>query len=350
MSKQLKTIDQQQNSAVHTKPQQINQPEEENILNLTPILHRAVQSPHALSPTETQTLQRTIGNQAIGRITIQRKTNDVATVQRQENEEELQMMPLTTVQHSRQETYNLNTSNQLQSEHTANSEHDIFFRKNNSIQRNDQEPEGKPATLKIHADIDADSMGIGELMEGSVGHAWVSLHWNDPTAVPADIHANHKPFLQQGDDPFGFWPKMFQDYDPILDQWQEAEDRVGYSSNPFNSYVPGQMLHPDRMHTPRASQIYQITRQQADNVINYAESKRGAPYSVYYYNCTTFAHEAAKAAGVSPPGSSTLGIHYPNALYDSIKKNHEKKRGTTELTDVEGNTTRVEGSESKKNK
>ncbi|MBE2199151.1 MAG: DUF4157 domain-containing protein [Anaerolinea sp.] len=214
------------------------------------------------------------------------------------------------------------------------------------IQRQDDiEVNNKPALLKIHADIEADAMGIRELKEGAVGHTWVSLHWKDPKAVPENIHEKHKPFLEKGEDPFGFWPRMFRDYDPLTNEWQEADDRVGYSSNPFQSYVPGQMLHPDIMHQPRATQIYDITRHQADQVIDYAESKRNAQYSVFFYNCTTFAKEAAEAAGLTPPQSSTLGICYPNALYDSIKKNHEKGKGTTELTDVSGTRTRVEGIE-----
>jgi hypothetical protein len=208
----------------------------------------------------------------------------------------------------------------------------------------------KPAILKIHSDIEAESMGLQELKGGEVGHSWVSLHWKDPKAVPDDVNAKHKPFLQKGADPFGFWPRMFQDYDPVLNEWQSATNRVGYSSNPFKSYVPGQMLHPDIMHQPKATQIYDITRTQADQVINYAESKRGAQYSVFFYNCTTFAKEAVKAAGLNPPNASSLGICYPNALYDSIKKNHEKGRGTSEITDSSGTTTRVDGvEENKKN-
>ncbi len=237
------------------------------------------------------------------------------------------------------------TSQQVQRHTSPNLQREAAATENVTTDEKDRD---KPALLKIHSDIEAESMGISELKQGAVGHSWVSLHWKDPKAVPDNIEGKHKPFLQKGEDPFGFWPRMFQDYDPILNEWQSADDRVGYSTNPFASYVPGQMLHPDIMHQPRATQIYDITRDQADQVINYAESKRGAQYSVFFYNCTTFAKEAVEAAGISPPDSSTLGICYPNALYDAIKKNQKKGIGTTELTDSGGNTTRIEGEEETK--
>lgn len=228
---------------------------------------------------------------------------------------------------------------------------------NSSVINRDPNPSGgddKPAKLHIHADLDAPGMGlIDQLQSGEVGHAWISLQWKDPNAVPANIHADHQAFLKRGGvqaDPMGFWPKMFQDYDPLTDQWSSIPDdqRAGYSSNPFKSYVPGQMVHPDNLHTAKATQSYDITRDQADQVIQYAELKRNSQYSVFFYNCTTFAKQAAEAAGISPPSMGTAGICYPDALYKSIVKNQQKKIGTTSVTDSKGNVTTVEGSTPKK--
>ncbi len=211
----------------------------------------------------------------------------------------------------------------------------------------------KPAKLHIHADLDAPGMAlIDQLKSGEVGHAWISLEWKDPGSVPDGLHDAHKSFLRRGGvmaDPMGFWPKMFTDYDPLTDEWQDLPDdqRASYSSNPFKSYVPGQMVHPDNIHSPKATQTYDITQDQASAVINYAESKRGAQYSVFYYNCTTFAKEAAKVGGQSPPSMGTLGICYPDALYKSILKNQKKRKGTTTVITDAGTTT-VEGDQSKK--
>jgi hypothetical protein len=205
----------------------------------------------------------------------------------------------------------------------------------------------KVAKLHVHADLDAPGMGlVQQLLSGQVGHAWCSLEWNDPTAIPADIPANHSGYLGRGGvqaDPMGFWPKMFDSYDAATEEWSGLPDdqRVGYSSNPFKSYVPGQMVHPDNLHKPKATQSFDITKDQAVSAIEYAESKRDAEYSVYFYNCTTFAKEAAQAAGQSPPSMGTLGICYPDALYKSIVKNQKKKKGTTTVNSDTGSTSVV---------
>lgn len=229
------------------------------------------------------------------------------------------------------------------------------------VQRNKKGGETeKPARIHIHADIEAESMGISELRQGAVGHAWVSLEWKDPAAIPAKVateHPDHAHYLQARSakgmfaDPFGFWPYMFSEYDEALDQWGGADDRVGYSSNPFKSYVKGQMVHPDTLHESkvRATQSFDITESQAIAAMNYAESKKAAQYSVFYYNCTTFAEEAVKAAGKSPPKASKMGIAYPNKLYDSIVANQKSKTGHTTVWDKDRNMTEVEGTETKKN-
>lgn len=223
-----------------------------------------------------------------------------------------------------------------------------------AIQTKEDEEQEKPAKLHIHADLDAPGMAlIQQLKTGAVGHTWVSLEWKDPQNIPDVIPDNHKNFLSRGGmhaDPMGFWPKIFDEYDEALDTWSALPDdeRVGYSSNIFKSYVQGQMVHPDNLHSPKATQSYDVTLEQASNVIDYAESKRGAEYSVFFYNCTTFAKEAAEVGGQNPPRMGTLGICYPDRLYKSIMRNHEKGRGTTTTYAEDGTTTTVSGDDVKK--
>ena len=245
----------------------------------------------------------------------------------------------------------------------------------------------KVAKLHMHADLDAPGMNIlKQLMTGDVGHAWVALEWNDSDNVPGTIPKAHRTQLESGEDPFGFWPKKYDwhDYsdlteDEIFDQIQtdnadvyeeleqelkeehpdwsddkieeeivkaieedadfaeawgglhtESEDFVGYSQNPFDSYVPGQVLHPDNKHSAKATQTYDLTQLEVDKVLKYAETKKSADYSVYYYNCTTFAKEAVQAAGKTPPNAGGK-ICYPDKLYKSIKSNFKKGKGTTSL-------------------
>jgi hypothetical protein len=197
------------------------------------------------------------------------------------------------------------------------------------------------ARLYLLVDIDVKDLGLEDLKNGRVGHTWISIEYKDPRAVPDTVHAKHKDLLKKSGryaDPMGFWP--------------DIQNNVYYSTNPFSSYVQGWMRHPDRAHegAEKAVQVWEITQAEVDAVIAYAESKRGAQYSVYFFNCTTFGKEAVEAAGKSPPSSSTAGICFPNAAYDGIKKRQEKKQGHTMVTDLDtSTTTEVEGSENKKN-
>jgi hypothetical protein len=186
------------------------------------------------------------------------------------------------------------------------------------------------ATLSIHSDIDTTDFGISDLRNGQVGHSWVSLIWDNQNTISSSIatkYPKHYKYLSKGSSPFGFWPRMFELYNEATDTWINLppDERTGYSTNPFSSYVKGQVVHPDTIHTPKATQEYKITEKEAINVMNYAESKKNADYSVYYFNCTTFAADAVKSAGKTPPSSTTLGVAYPNKLYDSIKKNQKNK-------------------------
>ena len=197
----------------------------------------------------------------------------------------------------------------------------------------------KVAKLHLFVDIEAPSIGVKELKEGAVGHTWIALEYNDPATVPATVNAAHLPLLRTAGkyaDPMGFWP--------------DIQNNVFYSTNVFSSYVQGWMRHPDRAHEgqEKAMQTWELTQAEVDAVIAYAESKRGAKYSVYFFNCTTFGVEAVKAAGKSAP-SGGFGVMYPNALYDSIKKRNQKGQGDTMVKDFDGqNESVVHGADAQK--
>ncbi len=200
-------------------------------------------------------------------------------------------------------------------------------------------PDAKIAKLHLFVDVDVKELGIKDLTSGRVGHTWISIEYNDVTKVPDSVEASHKALLKNGGryaDPMGFWP--------------DTQNGVYYNPNPFNSWVDGWMRHPDRAHegSEKAVQTWAITQAEVDAVIAYAESKRGAKYSVYFFNCTTFGAEAVKAAGKSPPANSTAGICFPNAAYDGIKANQAKGRGNTEVQDLDtGNVTTANGPDGK---
>jgi len=192
-----------------------------------------------------------------------------------------------------------------------------------------------PAKLHLFVDIDVKELGFSDLKRGNVGHTWVSLEYKDPMKVPATIHSAHKPYLQTGgkySDPMGFWPATNED--------------IYYSVNPLKPLVKGWMRHPDREHEgkEKATETWDITEPAVEMVIKYAESKRSALYSVYDYNCTTFAKEAIEASGKSTPSMSSWGFAMPNAAYDGIKARQEKGIGTTSVKDFDtGKETVVNG-------
>jgi hypothetical protein len=198
----------------------------------------------------------------------------------------------------------------------------------------------KVARLYFLVDVDVKDLGLEDLRQGNVGHTWISLEYIDPHAVPDSVHANHRGLLQNAGryaDPMGFWP--------------DTQNNVYYSTNLFKSYVQGWMRHPDRAHegAEKAVQVWELTQEEVEQVIAYAESKRGAQYSVYFFNCTTFAKEATEAAGKSPPSSSKLGICFPNAAYDGIVKRQAREQGHTMVTDLDtSDTTEVDGADGKR--
>lgn len=176
--------------------------------------------------------------------------------------------------------------------------------------------------LHLFTDIDEKDLGLGDVLEGRVGHTWISLEYKDPTKVPATVHPDHEPLLRTGgkySDPMGFWPAI--------------NENIYYSDNPFASWVKGWMRHPDRAHegSEKATETWNIDDKAVPNVIRYAESKRTAKYSVFFYNCTTFAKEAIESTGHSTPSMKKWGFAMPNAVYDGIKERQEKGLGRTSV-------------------
>ena len=195
------------------------------------------------------------------------------------------------------------------------------------------EPDSNAVVAKLHLMVDLESrhVGLKELASGDVGHTWVSLEWNDPNDVPATLPAGHARLLSAGGkyaDPMGFWPDLEGVHTP-------DGEGVGYKQNPFKSYVQGHMRHPDRGHEgeEKATLTYSLTFKEAKKALEYADTKKAAQYSVYFYNCTTFAQKVVQAAGKSAPSVSKGGICLPDAAYDGILK-HKAKDGETK--DIKG--------------
>jgi hypothetical protein len=144
--------------------------------------------------------------------------------------------------------------------------------------------------LSIAVDRESTKNLPARVKAGAVGHTWLKLWDNTGTSFS-----------------YGMWPQT--GFDP---------------SHPFSS-VKGCLHHPDVAHEPpKATDYketsYKVTEENFQKALDYAQDKCKVDpdYNLMSYNCTTFAIEAAQAAGVTPPSSSTMGIHNPNALYDGI--------------------------------
>lgn len=158
---------QHQQQTEHTHAKTVKKPKvqglETAVINPIPALQRAYTDPRTLSPADAQTLQRTIGNLALGQLIIQRKmtigsvsnkyeqeadaiakqvigklnpsatsTESIGTVQRQQEEGELQMKPLPAISFQQRQT---NTLNRSHSTLAAATGQDIFFRQSENISR-----------------------------------------------------------------------------------------------------------------------------------------------------------------------------------------------------------------------
>jgi hypothetical protein len=202
----------------------------------------------------------------------------------------------------------------------------------------------QPVVARLHLNSDVETVDrtkltIPEMAEAKVGHSWITLEWVDPEeAPPADVgEPTHKLLDGGGKAPMGFWPLVYraEDWDPQSAQHLAIQQRLdegetpgagadsnpqhtGYSVNPFSSFVPGRVEEPDDAHSAKATKTFDLKRAQVEGLMAYVNSKRNAEYSLYFYNCTTFAIEAAQAAGQDAPGGSELGVCLPNALYRDI--------------------------------
>jgi hypothetical protein len=150
---------------------------------------------------------------------------------------------------------------------------------------------------KLELAVDREEEGLGRLASGNVGHTWVKLSTNNGERWS-----------------FGMWPQT--GFDP---------------HHPFTS-VAGCIHHPDTAHEPPAATAYKsidyvLTDKQYAAGLAYAQGqcKLAPDYNLMSNNCTSFAIETAKAAGVAPPPSTTLAIHNPNALYEGIDEDLEKR-------------------------
>ncbi len=180
------------------------------------------------------------------------------------------------------------------------------------------EPSPNEIVGKAHLMVDLESrhVGLKEMKSGDVGHTWVSLEYNDPLKVPSTVPGQHREFLRNGGkyaDSMGFWPDLEGLH-------TENGEGVGYASNYLKSYVQGHMRNPDEAHQgmEKATMSYPVTHNQMLKAIRYADSKAAAKYSVYHFNCTTFARDFVKAAGHSAPNMATAGICLPDKAYDAV--------------------------------
>jgi|GEM_PF-2547027 hypothetical protein len=191
------------------------------------------------------------------------------------------------------------------------------------------------AKLKLHSDtetVDRSKLTFSELMQARVGHSWISLEYNDPSAVPDTVPQPTKTLIELGYASFGFWPLINRTGDITLpDDSQRRVDagltpgagtsnntaHRGFSLNPFK-WVPGRVEEPDNAHEPKGTKSYSLNQEEVNKLLAYVNSKRNSDYNLYRFNCTTFAVDAVKAAGKDAPGGSTMGVCLPNALYKDL--------------------------------
>jgi hypothetical protein len=208
------------------------------------------------------------------------------------------------------------------------------------------------AKLKLHSDtetVNRSELTLGELQQARVGHSWVSLEYNDPTAVPDTIPEPTKSLIQLGYASFGFWPLINRTGDMTLPE--QSQQRVdagltpgggtsndtahrGFSLNPFK-WVPGRVEEPDNAHAPKGTKTYNLNQEEVNKLLAYVNSKRNADYNLYRFNCTTFAVDAVKAAGKQAPGGSTMGVCLPNALYKDLYDMQRNGDTSVELADLQ---------------
>jgi len=97
----------------------------------------------------------------------------------------------------------------------------------------------------------------------------------------------------------------------------------------------GHVLHPDKLHDPpqkgeQYTEIsYALSHENFLRGLIYAQEICKSPptYNLIANNCSDFAINVARRAGVSPPSASTLGVTSPSQLYDRIVRLRARKGG-----------------------
>lgn len=156
---------------------------------------------------------------------------------------------------------------------------------------------GSATTWKLILAVDREEKTVTRgLKSGNVGHTWVKLTDNSGARYS-----------------YGFWPED----GPV---------------RPFYKSVPGCTHHPDILHEPPKTidyidLDYNLPYAAYLKALTYAQDicKKPPNYNLIKNNCSTFAIEVAKTAGVSPPPSTTLAIHNPNALYKGIEEERRRR-------------------------
>ena len=186
--------------------------------------------------------------------------------------------------------------------------------------------------------INPNFLTLREAKNAGVGHTWIELSYDEPEEIPKDIGQPTQGLLKNGGTAFGFWPLINRttgldpgsaEYEEVLGRAREREMRGftpgagfteepvgGYSLNIFASFVPGRVEEPDDAHRGEETGVkdYRLSKDEVSLIMTYINSKRNNLYSLFRYNCTTFAIEAVQAAGHSAPSASVLGVKLPNAL------------------------------------
>lgn len=215
--------------------------------------------------------------------------------------------------------------------------------KTNSESENSQQktenPDESVATLKLHTDTETanrSELTLAELQNAQVGHAWVSLEYNNKVQVPEHIQEPTKTLLKSGGTAFGFWPLIMR-ADQFTEEEQERLDQGytpgagasvnpvhrGFSLNPLK-WVPGRVEEPDDAHQPKATKAYDVNQNEVTSLLSYVDSKRNADYNLYRFNCSTFALESVKSAGQAVPSGSVMGIALPNGIYRDLYQMSKK--------------------------
>jgi len=210
-----------------------------------------------------------------------------------------------------------------------------------------------PVVAKLELNVDVQSadpthLGVADLAQMHVGHAWISMQYLDPKSVPDNLAAPTQGMLKTGGTAMGLWPLIHRASDwpggkPSADIKQRTDKgqtpgagrdadpkSKGASLNPLHSFVPGRVEEPDTAHAANGSQAFELTQKQVDALMSYVDGKRSANYSLFQFNCVHFATQAVNASGHSAPSATQYGIVMPNGLYASFAE--MKKEGNDDVS------------------